>query len=216
MRSPHVEDVDFVYTELDLAFDQVCECRWDNSVATGNPLEVEFPLVVRRERYHKASVDAHLHKRFYALYIVRGGRGTRVVNGHPHSMARGDIFLMAPDNMHLYLNPVDLTVDGIYFGECIWDASEWGALKELPDLAAFLAPGPDAFLERGSTDYFGHLSPEPHVQVEATLLSMRREIKPRIRPYHLAARARLFALLVQLADWRSHKTFVTRPARGAA
>ncbi len=216
MRSPHLEGIDFVYAEIDLGLDQVCECRWDNSLATSNPLEPAFPIRIRRERYHHASVVAHLHKGFYALYIVRGGRGTRVVNGQAHSMARGDIFLMAPDNVHLYGNPVDLTVDGIYFGECLWGASEWDALRELPDLEAFLAPGLGAFAARGYTDHFGHLSPEPHARIEAAVATIRGEIQSRVLPYRLAARARLYALLVQLADWRSRKTFTTRPARGAA
>ncbi|RYX83301.1 AraC family transcriptional regulator [bacterium] len=216
MKSPYLEDVDYIYTDPGPDLNHVYECRWDNALATGNPLEESFPLHIRRERYHHTAAIPHWHKNFFALYIVRGGRGTRVVNRYAHSMARGDIFLMAPNNTHMYRNPVDLTIDAIYFGEWIWDAHEWDALKQMPGLDEFLTTGPTAFAARGNTDHFGHLSPEPHARVDVTLTSMRRELQQRSLPYHLSVRARLFSLLVQLAHWRAEKTFTTRPARGAA
>ncbi len=92
---------------------------------------------------------------------------------------------------------------------------EWEILLAMPDLSAFLRAGNEAFAARDNTDHFGHLSPEPHARVEATVAEMRRELKSGHLTLHLVARACLFALLVQFAEWQEDKTFCMCPARGA-
>ncbi len=217
MKLPIVEEIDYIHTDpKGLELDQISDCRWGDAAGSNHPMEMEFPLHLRREHYNHTSDIGHWHQDFLALYIVRGGRGTRRVNGQTHSLARGDVFLMAPDNTHSWRVPVDLTIDAIYFRQELWNEREWDGLYSMPDLAPFLAPGPTAFEARGKTDHLGHLSPELHTQVEATLAAIRRETKPRTLALHLAARARLYVLLVQLGQWRADKTFTTRPARGAA
>ncbi len=215
MKSSLFEDVDYVHVDPSPDLSAVWECHWATSFWENRPAHLEFPIQLRRERYDRTSEIYHRHNDFLALYIVRGGRGTRLVNGYAHSVARGDIFLMAPDIAHAFRAPIDLTVDAIYFQERLWSPREWEILLELPDLANYFSPGSVALAARGNTDHFGHLSPEPHARIEATIAEMRRELESTRLPQHLAARARLFALLVQLAEWRMNKTFTTRPARGA-
>ncbi|RYX81628.1 AraC family transcriptional regulator [bacterium] len=215
MKSPLFEGFDYVHQVSDLDLSVVRECDWASCIA-GDQLElIECPLLLRRERYDHSKAILHWHEDFHAIYIVRGGRGIRVVNKHAHSMARGDIFLMAPQTTHCFQAPVDLTIDALYFQAELWPIKEWSSLGELPDMMAYFEAGDKGFEARGYTDHFGHLSPELHARVEATLGQIRHELKRGQRPYQLSARARLFALLVQLADWRADKTFATRPARGA-
>ena len=215
MQSSLFEDVDYVHSDPYSDLSLVSECYWHNSFGRLREAHKEFPIHQRRERYHHISAIPHIHRDFMALYVVRAGRGTRIVNGHAHSMARGDVFLMAPSITHCFRDSANLTVDALYFQEALWNPREWEILLAMPDLAAYLSPGAQAFGARGHTDHFGHLSPEPHARVEATLAEMRRELKSGGLPQHLAARARLFTLLVQLAQWREDKTFCMRPARGA-
>ncbi|RYG66023.1 AraC family transcriptional regulator, partial [bacterium] len=113
-------------------------------------------------------------------------------------------------------DPVDLTIDAIYFKSTLWSPREWEILLQMPDLASYFRPGDDGLAARGNTDHFGHLSPELHTRVEGTLAQIRSELNCGHLPQHLAARARVFAMLVQLAEWRAAKMFTTRPARGAA
>lgn len=216
MKSNYAEEIDYDHRDPGPDLTKIWECRWDNAIAANEEAQLEFPLHYRRERLDRTSNIRHWHTNFLALYIVRSGRGTRTVNDRAHSLARGDIFLMAPDNTHSFRGPMDLILDAIYFNHELWSAREWEALELLPDLAAFFAAGSEGFAARGHTDYFGHLSPEPHAQVEAVLAAMRRELKQKSLPLHLAARARFFALLVQLAQWRAAKAFTAGPARGAA
>ena len=215
MKSPLFEGIDYDHqvSHLDLEF--IKECHWRDALARNNPIFCDYPLYLRRERYHHSKEILHRHHDFLALYIVRGGRGVRVVNGHSHSMARGDVFLMASGTMHCFHTPIDLTVDAFYFQHNLWPAADWNCLCEVPDLAPFLRSGSEGFAARGNTDHFGHLSPELHARVESLLAQMRQALKSAQLPQHLAVRGQFFALLVQLAEWRMTKTFNTRPARGA-
>ncbi|RYG65605.1 hypothetical protein EON80_17030, partial [bacterium] len=215
MQSSLFEDVDYIHSDPYSDLETVSECHWQYCFGRHRVASKEFPLHQRRERYHQISAIPHIHHDFIAIYFVRAGRGTRIVNGYAHSMARGDVFLMAPSTIHCFHASRNLTVDALYFQQRLWSEREWEILLALPDLAAYLSPGGDAFAARGHTDHFGHLSPESHVRVEATLAEMRRELNTEQLTHHLAARARLFTLLVQLADWRQDKAFCMRPARGS-
>lgn len=215
MKSPLFEGVDYDHQVSHYDLSVVRDCTWVAALADRQTARLEFPLYLRRERYHRSKEIQHRHVDFFAIYIVRGGRGVRVVNGYSHGMARGDVFLMAPDTSHFFHSPVDLTLDAFYFQAQLWSPREWEILCDLPDLAAYFRPGEEGFLRRGHTDYFGHLSPELHARVEAIVAQMRRDLKSGELPPHLAARGQFFALLVQLTEWRTNKTFNTRPARGA-
>ncbi|RYX86279.1 AraC family transcriptional regulator [bacterium] len=215
MKSLLFEDVDLLHTDPNLGQGTICECTWLSSFA-GQPTTMwEFPFHVRRERYHQTSGYLHRHQSFYALYIVRAGRGIRFINGQLCSLARGDIFLMAEDSVHAWRAPVELTLDVVYFQEALWPARDWEILMQVPALCSYLKPEFSGLESRGNTDYFGHLSPETHTRVEATFKEMRREFNSMKLPQRLSARARFFSLLVQLAEWQESNAFTPRPIRGA-
>ncbi len=215
MKSELFTDFDMSYVDPHATRDIVRDGTWVryfNHLKTTMP---EFPFHVRRERFHGTSGYIHRHSDFFALYIVRAGRGRRYINGHTCSLARGDIFLMAATSCHSWRDPVDLTIDAIYFHQSLWDARTWNILLQLPDLASYLNPEPLSLEARGFTDHFGHLSPEPHSRIEAVFKEVRREFNSMKLPQRISARARVLTLLIQLAEWRENKTFTTRPAKGA-
>jgi mannose-6-phosphate isomerase-like protein (cupin superfamily) len=73
-------------------------------------------LLVRREYFHDNDYSGlHCHEDFYALYVVRGGKGTHVINGHPYAMARGDVYIMAPGAVHTYRDYRNLEGDAFTF-----------------------------------------------------------------------------------------------------
>ncbi|RYG70642.1 AraC family transcriptional regulator [bacterium] len=215
MKSELFEDVDMLHRDPSMAPGSVVECTWLSSFEGLRSTILEFPFHVRRERYHRTSGYVHQHQNFFALYIVRAGRGIRFINGRTCSLARGDIFLMAANTIHAWREPVDLTLDVVYFQQSLWNEREWEILLQLPDLASYLKPDIAALEARGNIDHFGHLSPEPHARIDAIFKEMRREFNTKLLPQRLSARARLFSLLVLLAEWRASNPFNTRPARGA-
>ncbi|RYG69654.1 AraC family transcriptional regulator [bacterium] len=215
MSTEQLEEIDHFYVDPGPDLSRVWEWHWFENFVSPLPFRNEFPLFLRREYLDRTSKIAHWHKDFMALYVVRRGRGTRVVNGYPHSMARGDVFLMGPDNIHLFDSPIQLYLDAIYFHPSVWTAREWEILRQIPALEAYTLPGKPAFYARGNTDYFGHLSPEPHSKVELALAEMRRDYNAEVEIQHVCLRNQLFNLLVQLAQWRDAGLFTTRPARGA-
>ncbi|RYG64640.1 cupin domain-containing protein, partial [bacterium] len=169
MRSPLFEGFDYEHDMLAFDTDAVRECEWDQVFASDPPARLEFPLYLRRERYNRSSEIVHRHNDFLALYIVRGGRGTHIVNEQACSMARGDVFIMGEGAAHYFRNPIDLTLDAIYFQARLWSSREWEILCGLPELTSYLAPDSQNMKAPQNSDHFGHLSPEPHTRVEAVL-----------------------------------------------
>lgn len=213
MKSFLLDDIDYVHRDHSQDAKTCTHCFWRYFGL--NEICQEFPLAIRRERYHHVISVPTIQHDFLGFFIVRAGRGLRLTDGHPHSLARGDVFLMAPGVAHSWNASIDLTVDAIYFQESLWTPREWEVLNQLPFLAGLLCPGEKDLLARLHTDHVGHLSPELHSRVELTLGEMRRELKTGNAPRHLSARARFFSLLVQMDEWRAGKIFATRPARGA-
>jgi AraC-like DNA-binding protein len=207
MKSPLFEDFDYVHHVADLDPALIRECDWGGVFGNGQAILQEFPIHLRRERYDIANEIVHRHLDFLALYVVRGGRGVRVANGHPNSVVRGDVFLMSPGTTHHFKSPIDLTVDAVYFRTDLWTPREWEILGELPDMDAYIT-GTSTASEKGlASDHFVHLSPEPHARVEAVFAEMRLELAVGGYPQYFAARGRFSALLVQLAQWRVEQTF---------
>ncbi|RYG59616.1 hypothetical protein EON80_25530, partial [bacterium] len=215
LKSELFTDFDLTYIDPRAPRDTVWDGTFASYFSDKKTTMSEFPFLVRRERFHRTTGYIHRHSDFFALFIVRAGRGIRYINGRTCSLARGDIFLMAPTSCHSWREPVDLTVDAVYFQPSLWDERTWNILLQLPDLASYLNPYERSLEARGHTDHFGHLSPEPHSRVEAVFKEMRREFNSMKLPQRISARARFLTLLVQLAEWRENKTFTTRPAKGA-
>lgn len=206
------EEIDHFYVDPSSDLNRIWEWTWECFISP-LPFRNEFPFFLRREYLDHTSKISHRHNDFMALYVVRRGRGTRVVNGHPHSMARGDVFLMAPGSTHYFDAPIQLYLDAIYFRETLWSEREWQILLSHPVLESYCCSGLQAFEDRGNTDYLGHLSPEPYATIENALSEMRNDYHLANEVQHVCVRNRLFNLLVQLAFWREAGLFSTRAGR---
>ncbi|RYG74988.1 AraC family transcriptional regulator [bacterium] len=215
MSHEFLYEVDYIHIGPQNEPSQICDCDWESNFQSPVHIRNEVPVVVRREYYHQTPDIPHRQLDINALIIVRHGRGTRVVNGYSHSLARGDIFLMAQENVHTFEAPSHLYLDVYYFHQSVFTGSEWKALREFPILDSFLTPGVEAFEARGNTDYFGHLSSEPHSSVERNFDEVRRGFGGGNAALQFEVRNRLFHELVGLSIWRAGGHLSTRPARSA-
>ncbi|RYX86135.1 AraC family transcriptional regulator [bacterium] len=168
------------------------------------------PLVVRRESYRGLDKNSYRHLDFWALYFVQRGYGTHVINKHPWSMARGNVYLLPPNFAHFNRGPMDVVLEAIYFGETLFSPDEQSALGELAGAAPLIAHLTDNDESedgnhRTRLGHFMHLSPQQQIEVEATISHIRRDLSQQERAWHLSAKSRLWCLLVQLAQWRSEK-----------
>ncbi|RYG33698.1 AraC family transcriptional regulator [bacterium] len=197
---------------LPLTFTMEQLLEWRSEYGEGGTLgETGLPLVLRQERHWGEDENAYRHEDFWALYFVRRGWGTHVIDGRPWSMARGNIYLLAPGSVHLYRRTANLVLDAAYFGEDLFSPDEQGALSELSDAAPLVASldriGDD---ESTVTGHFLHLSPQRQLETEVAFNRMRRELAHPKRAMHLSARSRLWCLIVELTTWRSEMPAVMR------
>ncbi len=92
-----------------------------------------LPLVVRADHVTRQEADVpHRHQDFYALYIVRQGRGIHVIDGAPYAVARGDVYVMGQGVTHWYSRYDALVLDALYFQPDVFDAPTLGALAATP------------------------------------------------------------------------------------
>lgn len=183
--------------------------RLDSNDEPDSPRE-ELPLVVRRELYRGLDENAYQHLNFWALYFVRRGRGTHVINGHAWSMARGNMYLLAPNSIHFYRGATDVVIDAIYFGETLFSPEEQQALGELSGAAPLVANvTPRQEDEENTNDarlgHFLHLSPQHQIETESTIAQIRSDLARPEKALHLSAKSRLWCLIVQLALWRGER-----------
>ena len=109
--------------------DEVQRC-WFNDLSHWH--NNELALAIRQELYDQGSdTGQHRHEDFYALYIVRSGRGIHIINGHPYGITRSDIYLMPIGAIHAYRDYHMLAIDAFYFQPHIFLPEELTALREL-------------------------------------------------------------------------------------
>ncbi|RYX83298.1 AraC family transcriptional regulator [bacterium] len=188
--------------------------RYFNFDEKGKPFDETFPLVVRRELYRGFDENSYRHLNFWALYFVRRGNGTHVINDHAWSMARGNVYLLAPDSVHFYRGAADVVLDAIYFGETLFSLEEQQALSELSGATPLIASNAESENDEKANSaglgHFLHLSPQRQIEVETIVSQIRGELARHERALHLSARSRLWCLIVQLALWRGENPTSTR------
>jgi len=194
---------------------------------------VHLPLVVRTDTVTRQEADqANCHADFFALYIVRQGRGIHVVDGVPYGVARGDVYVMGVGMMHWYSRYDDLVLDAFYFQPDLFDLPTIEALSETPGmLPLFLTPNPlppalpspSSILPASASDVpsigeggggrWLHLSPDAHLGIETEIVELRAEWQRRDRGSDLLTRVLFIRLLVHLARRRAESnTLATRAA----
>ena len=133
------------------------------------------------------------HCDFFALYLVRQGRGVHVIDNVQHGISRGDLYVMGPGATHAYSQPSGLELDAIYFQA---DAltPEWSdALRGMPGfLPLFEAP-------EGKGGRWLHLDPGAYDNTRAMIEELRREWSRDASESVALTRVLFFRLFVHLA-----------------
>ncbi len=172
----------------------------------------DLPLAALHQWYENGrDTGAWQHVDFYALYVIRGGRGIHVINEHPYPIRRGDVYMTPPGSTHSYRDYRQLEAEVFCFQAPLFTDGELDALGALAGFRDMFIRG--AGRRKGAArDVRMHLSaPQYHDverMVEDVLDEMRRDeaISPAV------VRGLLFRLLVYLA--RVHTQPPDAPAAG--
>ena len=135
----------------------------------------------------------NMHCDFFALYLVRQGRGTHIIDDVPHGISRGDLYVMKPEATHAYTHQTGLELDSIYFStEAL--TPEWSdALRAMPGFLPLF----DA--REGKGGRWLHLGPGPYESIRSMIQELRREWSGNTLESVSLARALFFRLFVHLA-----------------
>lgn len=159
------------------------------------PAHPLVPLAVRREYYPCGQhAGPHCHVDFFALYVVKAGRGVHKVDGTPYGVARGDVYLLAPGSTHGYLEYKDLVIDACYFPYALLEAREIEALREMRGFWQLFVNGGAANVQRRL-----HLSPALHHAIEKQIEDLRSEYAQSSAGAVVLLRANFLRLLIGLA-----------------
>ena len=160
-----------------------------------------IPLVYRRQSHNAVSDSGlHRHEDHFALYLVHGGHGTHLINGHPYGIARGDIYLTPPGTEHAYRECRNLEVDVFVFPIDLLAKEEVDALRTLPGFR-------NLFVNDREESWSGHrlhLAPAQWQEIERQVQAICEELRvasaAEISPEAgLLTRYLFFGLLVKLA-----------------
>lgn len=166
-----------------------------------------LPFFLLRQDYAPGdSTGFFRHLDFYALYIVRGGRGLHVIDGHPYAVARGDVYIAAPGSVHAYQRYEGLQADALCFQLDLFTPEQQEALRALPGFSQLFVSGAN---DSGSSAEHFHLAPQSLSRAEEMLHELKQELPvaieawPNDDPVSLAfVPALVFRLLVWLARER--------------
>ena len=178
------------------------DCWFGRDVASAWPGTAagRLPLVLRVDEISPALFDLpHRHHDFFALYVVRQGRGTHVIDGVPYGVSRGDVYAMSLGATHAYSRCDALTLDALYFTPDIFDATVREVLTETP---GFLPLFVDAPLRRASGEKGGrwlHLTPNALTPIAAMLAELRAEWQTPAPGGAWLSRALFVRLLIHLS-----------------
>jgi len=191
------------------------DCWFGRDVAAAWPETAagRLPLVLRVDKIAPALFDlTHRHMDFFALYVVRQGRGTHVIDGVPYGVARGDVYAMSPGATHAYSRCDALALDALYFTPDVFDAPMREALAETPGFLPLFVEGP---LRRATSENGGrwlHLTPDALGAVASMLDELRAEWRSPTAGGAWLSRA----LFVRLLIWLSRRYAETQRTAGGA
>ncbi len=184
-------------------------------IARLESLHSRLPVALRREFFERGETTGdHRHLDFVALYAVRGGSGLHIVNGVASSLAKGDIYLLAPGSLHSYLRYENLEIDALYFTPGLLRDEELEALRVLPGFWSLFAEG--AAPQSQGDDARLHLRPEEGKTIESQIAVLRNLWNGTDAASPLLLRGTIFALLVHLAwRWQRQPSTTATPTEGA-
>ena len=171
------------------------------------------PLVVLHQYYAVgADTGTWQHMDFYALYVVRGGRGIHEINGHPYAVRRGDVYMTPPGATHCYRDYLQLRAEAFCFQAPLFSDDELDSLGNLPGFRHMFVRGDEASGDEASGDeasgdetttetqhdYQLHLSPAHYSHVERLVDEVLAEMQQAADVSPLLVRGLMFQLLVYL------------------
>jgi AraC-like DNA-binding protein/mannose-6-phosphate isomerase-like protein (cupin superfamily) len=163
-----------------------------------------LPLTIWADVAAKIEGRTNVHTDFWALYLVRRGRGVHQVEGRAFSVARGDVYVMRPGMAHGYEGGDDLLLDALHFQLSIFDEETRKTLGATPGFSALMT-------KDGPAGRWLRLTPGALVEVESIVEALRSEWKAGTPEAALLVRAHFLRLLVTLA--RRHAGLLsTEPA----
>jgi len=159
-------------------------------------------FIVRAESEDRLTVDGrrHRHEDFYALYIVRRGKGVHVIDGVSYGISRGDAYLMRPGMEHQYRSYRELKIAAVYFTSNALTERLRPALEELGGLRLLHV---DSVSSSGQARLL-HLSPSHYDVFYRCFLEMRREWEDQTASAAILAEdlfARILIHLLRLRGW---------------
>ena len=161
-----------------------------------------LPLHLRREFLEGgAETGLHSHDDAYTLTVIRAGRGTVVVNDHPYSLVRGDVYIIPPGAIHGILNYQGIEVDAFYFQAQLFTRTELAALRQLKGFWKLLMHGSAGKTPGG--DHRLHLTPVRHREVDSIINDIRSDMSEPQPLGKVMARHLFFRLLARLALWHN-------------
>ena len=137
---------------------------------------------------------------FYALYIVRGGKGVHWINGQPYLMTRGDAYIMPPRSTHNFRHYNSLEIDAFYFRTRVFRRDELAILRESSGFWRLFVTSPGTIVE-SAPDYRLHLSPQQFDTASQSIAEIRSELTRNPAEGIVLARNQFFRLMVWLARW---------------
>jgi AraC family L-rhamnose operon regulatory protein RhaS len=166
----------------------------------------EQPLAVLHQWYEAGDdTGAYRHVDFYALYVVRAGRGIHVINDHPYPIRRGDVYITPPGSVVSYRDYRRLQAEVFCFQAQLFTDEELDALSELPGFQHLFIRGERA-LEPVVADTHTlaratqlHLTPARYQDVDALVDDALAEMQHNEVVSPVLVRGLLFRLLVYLA-----------------
>jgi len=172
----------------------------DVTAAWSGTAAERLPLVLRVDEITPPIFDLpHRHVDFFALYIVRQGRGTHVIDARPYAVSRGDVYAMSPGATHAYSGCDALVLDALYFTPDVFDAPMREALTETPGFLSLFVEEP---LRRASSEGGGrwlHLTPDALAPVSTMLADLRSEWRTATASGAWLSRALFVRLLIHLS-----------------
>ena len=181
-------------------------------------LHSRLPVALRREFYKSGETTGdHRHLDFVALYAVRGGSGLHIVNGVASSLAKGDIYLLAPGSLHSYVRYENLEIDALYFAlyftpDLLRD-EELEALRALPGFWSLFAGG---VASHQGDDPRLHLRPEECKTIESQLAILRTLWNGTDAASPLLLKGTIFALFTWLTVGQRDRQPQLRPTTARA
>lgn len=174
-----------------------------------------LPLVLLRQHFPAGDhTGDHLHEDFFALYVIQGGRGLHIVNGHAYPIKRGDVYMTAPGSTVAYAQFLDLRAAVLCFQAELFTDDERDALDSLPGFRDLFVRDP--LRPAAAREYQLHLTPEQYRAVDVAVDDLAGEAERDEPVTPLLMRHMLFQILVAVARSRRAQTEPSPPPTSSA